>query len=294
MHGHLMVAVFHAGRPLQPHDLATAWSFDPAVVLLLCAAAAMYGRGMRTLWSRAGTGAGLTRSDARMFAGGWLTLCVAMLSPLHSAGGVLFSAHMLQHTLLIAVAAPLLVLGRPHIAMIWSIPMEWRRRAGAAVRARPIRRAWRALARPSSAWLLHACMLWVWHLPVAYQAALSSDVIHSLQHASFVGTALLFWWSAFHSAGARMSYGAAAMYMFGMALQSGGLGALITFAPTPWYASYGSGASAWGLTQLEDQQLAGLIMWIPASLSYLAAALYMIGAWMNEAERRAVRWQARA
>jgi putative membrane protein len=118
--------------------------------------------------------------------------------------------------------------------------------------------------------------------------------MHALQHASFLGTALLFWWALVHGREGRMGYGASVFYLFATAMHSGGLGALLTFAPAPWYGDYAGTTVAWGLTPLEDQQLAGLIMWIPAGAAYVVAGLILLAAWMREAERRAARWQERA
>jgi cytochrome c oxidase assembly factor CtaG len=217
-----------------------------------------------------------------------------MVSPLHPLGGALFSAHMVQHELLMALAAPLLVLGRPVIPLLWALPIGWRRAAGAAVRGGPLRGAWRVLSAPFAAWLLHGAALWLWHLPGPYQATLASDALHTLQHASFLGTALLFWYALFHGRQGRMGRGAAVFYLFATAMHSGGLGALITFARHPWYPAYGAAAAAWGMSPLEDQQLAGLIMWIPAGVSYLVAGLALVAASMRESERKAARWQERA
>ncbi|HEX8363418.1 MAG TPA: cytochrome c oxidase assembly protein [Longimicrobium sp.] len=281
----------HPGEALKPHDLWSAWAWEPWVVAGLFVSAWLYSRGTERLWRRAGVGHGVRRWEAGCFAAGMLTLVVAMVSPLHPLGGVLFSAHMVQHELLMAVAAPLLVLGRPVVPVLWALPIRWRRAGGAA--ARSGRGAWRLVSAPFAAWLLHAAALWFWHIPGPYQATLTSEAMHTLQHASFLGTGLLFWWALFHGRRGRMGYGAAVFYLFATAMHSGGLGALLTFARQPWYPAYGATA-AWGLTPLEDQQLAGLIMWIPAGVSYLVAGLALVAAWMRESERKASRWQERA
>lgn len=284
----------HDGRPVAPHDLWAAWSVEPWVVVPLFLSAWLYSRGVERLWRRSGAGRGVRRWEAACFAGGWLTLLVAMVSPLHAMGGALFSAHMVQHELLMALAAPLLVLGRPVVPFLWALPIGWRRAAGGWAKRNPVRSGWRALTNPFAAWLLHAAALWLWHLPALYEATLASEAAHALQHASFLGTGLLFWWALVHGREGRMGYGASVFYLFATAMHSGGLGALLTFAPRPWYAAYGATTAAWGLSPLEDQQLAGLIMWIPASLSYLAATLILLAAWMRESERRAARWEERA
>jgi putative membrane protein len=276
----------HLGHPLEPHDLPGAWVADPWLVIPLALSALMYRSGVRRLW-RNGLGRGISRGQAWCFVIGWLALATALVSPLHPMGEVLFSAHMAQHTLMISLAAPLLILGRPMIPMLWALPMSMRRRLGSAARATPVRGSWRTLTRPIVAWALHAAAVLAWHAPALYEASIRSGLAHGLQHASFLGTALLFWWSLVHGRPQRIGYGAAVIYLFTTMLYTGGLGALITFAPRPWYAAYESTAMLWGLTPLEDQQLAGLIMWVPAGLSYLVAALLVLAAGMREAERRA-------
>jgi cytochrome c2 len=145
------------------------------------------------------------------------------------------------------------------------------------------------LSMPAVAFSLHAIALWVWHLPGPYQSTLNSELMHSLQHISFLGSALLFWWTVFKSRGSELGYGAAVFYLFGTALQTGALGALLTFAPRLWYPVYAATTGPWGLTPLEDQQLGGLIMWIPGSIPYVIAGLYMFARWLNAAEARSIR-----
>jgi len=283
----------HAGRALAPHDAWTAWSFDLGIVVPLFLSAWLYSRGVERMWRRSGAGRGVRRWEAACFAGGWVALLVALVSPLHAVGEALFSAHMVQHELLMAVAAPLLVLGRPVVPFLWAVPMRWRRRVGGWSKRTPVRAAWRGMTGPFAAWFLHAAALWLWHLPPAYQAAVRSGAVHALQHASFLGTGLLFWWAVLHGREGRVGYGASVLSLFATAMHSGGLGALLTLTSRPWYPWYAGSTAAWGLTPLEDQQLAGLIMWVPAGAVYLIAALALVAAWMRESGRRGARWQAR-
>lgn len=268
---------------LLPGQLARAWSADPAIAGPLALAAALYARGTVVLWARAGTAHGLRRRDVVAFAAGWTVLALALLSPLHELSETLFSAHMVQHELLMAVAAPLIVLGRPLVAFLWSMPASWRRRAARAAGSGRPAAAWRALARPSVAWLAYALATWGWHAPRLYDAALASAPIHALQHATFLATALFFWWALLH--GARHRHGAAVLYLFATAVHTTALGAILALSARPLYPAYASTA-AWGLSPLEDQQLAGLIMWVPACLAYLVAALALMLAWMREGDRR--------
>ena len=281
-------AAAHAGQALEPHDLWSAWSFEPLVVITLITAGVLYSVGLRRLWSR-GAGVGIRRWEAAAFAGGWLMTVIALVSPLHALGGVLFSAHMTQHELLISICAPLLVIGRPLVPFLWGLPLSWRRKLGNWTRNAGVSSAWYALSLPAVAFTLHAAALWIWHLPGPYQATLTSEVAHSLQHASFLGTGLLFWWTVFKSRGSELGYGAAVFYLFGTALQTGALGALLTFAPGLWYPAYAATTGPWGLSPLEDQQLGGLIMWIPGSIPYVLGGLYMFARWLRAAETRTMR-----
>jgi len=281
----------HPVSAINPATLWSAWSWEPAVVIVLAASAALYLAGLRRLWSRA-AGTGIRVWEAVAFAGGWLSAALALVSPLHALGASLFSAHMAQHELLIAVSAPLLVLGRPLIPFLWALRPNWRVRLGDASKTSLVSGSWAALTRPSVAFALHAIALWVWHLPGPYQATISSELMHSLQHLSFISTALLFWWTIFGARHSMLGYGGAVFYLFATALQTGALGALLTFAPGLWYPAYAATAGSWGLSALEDQQLGGIIMWIPGSIPYVIAGLVLFARWLKESETRTVRHYA--
>jgi putative membrane protein len=217
------------------------------------------------------------------FWSGWCALGVALVSPVHGLGAVLFSAHMIQHEVLMLIAAPLLVLGRPLPLFLWALPRPWRRQLGQW--GKSLWGGWRVLTHPLVAWALHAGALWVWHLPRLFQATLTSELAHAWQHLSFFGTALCFWWALLSRHQELQGYGVAVLAVFTTALHSSLLGALLTFAPTSWYIAYAHTA-AWGLTPLEDQQLGGLIMWIPAGAIYLLAALALGVGWLRATERQ--------
>jgi putative membrane protein len=284
----LAVLVAHLGH----HDLASEiwgwWSLEPAVLLSLVLSGWLYGRGVRRLWRRAGADHGIRRAQALAFAGGWLALCVALVSPLDTLGAVLFSAHMVQHEMLMLFAAPLLVLGQPLLAFLWALPRAGRERAVRLVQRPALARAWEALTHPLVVFLLHGLAIWIWHLPSLYQATLENGFVHALQHLSFFGTAALFWWSLVHGRYGRLGYGVAVLYVFLTGLHSGVLGALLTFAPRLWYPIYVARTARWGLSPLEDQQLAGLLMWIPAGVVFILFGLALFAAWLGESERRVV------
>jgi putative membrane protein len=277
----------HEGAPLAPHDAPGAWNGEPSVLLGVALVAWTYGRGVRMLWRRAGRGRGLRTWQASAFAGGLATLLLALVSPLDAMATALLSAHMVQHLALILGAAPLLVLGRPVVAVLWSAPAPTRRRLGSWWRrAGRLRAVAHVAAGPPAAWALHVATLWAWHLPGPYQAALTHEPVHLAEHASFLSTALLFWWAVFPPDGfGRLGPGLAVLCLFAAALQGGLLGAVMAFAGRPWYPAHAAAAAAWGLTPLEDQQLAGLLMGMPAGLVYLAAACVRFADWLRLAAR---------
>jgi len=249
------------------------WSFEPVTIALLAITAILYAIGLRSPAARQ------RRWQPIAFFAGWLALIAALLSPLDSLSAILFSAHMTQHEILMVVAAPLMVLGRPHIVFLWALPAKWRERVGHLA-------LWRCISGPLTATVLHAIALWIWHLPSWYQATLRSDFIHALQHMSFLFTATLFWWALIHGRYGRVGYGVAVVYVFITAAHSGALGALIAFSPQVIYPIYQVTTSQWGLDAIEDQQLAGLIMWIPAGVLMTILGVALFAAWLGEAERR--------
>ncbi|MDQ4076829.1 MAG: cytochrome c oxidase assembly protein [Chloroflexota bacterium] len=282
------VVLAHGGEGHVTERWWAAWSLEPTLLVGLLLGALAYARALGALWKRAGMGRGVRRWQAFSFAGGLLALVVALLSPIDALGEQLFSAHMVQHLLLIVVAAPLLVLGAPPVLWLWALPLQWRREVGRWWKHTPLRRyGWKFLSQPLVVWALYAGILWLWHTPALYQAALESDLVHYLEHVSFLGSALLFW-AVLADAGRRgqMGYGAGVLYIFTTGLHSTALGALITFASAPWYPIYAASTGTWGLTPLEDQQLAGLIMWLPVGLIYLLVALLLLAGWIKSAERR--------
>jgi len=256
------------------------WSFEPWVVVLLVASMGLYAAGVVRLWRRAGAGRGLGFGAVLAWSTGWLALVAALVSPLDPLGEALFSAHMVQHELLMVVAAPMLVLGRPLAAWTWALPIAWRAGAGGALRGRAWRRCWAMLTHPLSAWSLHALALWGWHLPAAFTAALEHPAVHALQHASFLGTALLFWWTTLGGPG-RPARGAALASLFTTMMHTGALGALMTLSPLLWYADYAATSAVYGLDPLADQQLGGLIMWIPSAVTYLVVGLAIAARWLS-------------
>ncbi|MDP9233260.1 MAG: cytochrome c oxidase assembly protein [Actinomycetota bacterium] len=274
---------------ISPSDLWRSWSFDPLIVTGIVLLSVTYVRGLQRLWSR-GRGRGITVLQSASFAAGIAVLVAALVSPLDRFSASLFSAHMIQHLLLILVAAPLLVAGSAGTAIGLALPLPARRTVRGWEHHSWTRSVTEVLTRPVPVLLLHLTALYLWHLPVLYQAALGNDAVHALEHACFFGTAWLFWWLIIDEKGRRkLGNGAAVLFVFLAGVASGALGALLTFAPTALYPIQALGARAWGLTPLQDQQLAGLIMWVPAGVVYVLAAAVLFLRWMSEMDAAVAR-----
>jgi putative membrane protein len=273
-----------AHHVVRPESLWQTWHLEPLVVLGVVAAAIAYRRGVGML-RRSGHGPTVWRSAC--FYAGLLVILAGLVSPLDALGTTLFSAHMVQHLMLILVAAPLLVIGSPVVPMVLALPRRVRAITRSIERARVIDAVSRTATNAVVILALHSIALWAWHLPSLYQAALRDDLLHGVEHASFLATAVLFWALVAGSARRRrLGHGAALLLTFVTALQSAALGVVITFASTVLYPVHAERVQAWGLTPLEDQQLAGAIMWVPAGIVYLAVMCALFVAWLRSMERR--------
>ncbi|MGH2523889.1 MAG: cytochrome c oxidase assembly protein [Anaerolineales bacterium] len=268
------VAHAHEGRPLAPHDLWVQWNWNITLWLGLILTAWCYRRGLQVLQKLPGRDQAPPRQQQWAFAGGLLALFVALISPLNTLGLTLFSAHTVQHDLLMLAAAPLLVLSKPLNVLRAAVPALWRYRAGRFWKnAEALRASWQTLTQPGVVLLLHAGLLWAWHLPGLYQATRDDGIAHLAAHVSFFGMALLFWAMLFQPPSRRWAgYRAGGWYVLGMAAQSLVFGTLILLARAPWYPDYQGHIAAWRLTPLGDQRLAALFFGIPAVAIYLWAA----------------------
>jgi putative membrane protein len=271
-------AFAHVPEPGPALPSPWAWDLAPWLLALLALSAIGYALGLWRLWSNAGTGRGVALTQAAAFGLGWLSLVAALVSPLDTWGGLLFSAHMVQHELLMVVSAPLMVIGRPLATWTWALSPAQRHVVGRWFQGRGWSAVWGTLTDPLVAWALHALALWGWHVPAAFDAALQHESLHILQHLSFFGTALFFWWSVLgHDPRGRYGPGHSTAYLFTTMMHTGALGALLSLAPTPWYAPYIPLTGALGFDPVQDQQLGGLVMWVPAGLAYVIAALWVLG-----------------
>jgi len=276
------------GRPLGLRDLWMAWNLEPGVIAALVIVALLYFRGARKVWGRSAGARGIRRQEAVSFALGWLALAIALVSPLDAWGRSLFSAHVAQSQMVMLIAAPMLALGRPLITFLWAAPVKWRRRLVKFVNGERVLGIWRMITAPGAAWLIYAVVVWLWHAPAFFQAALRSDLVHAAQQISFLFSALLFFEALIYGPANRMGFGAAGIYIWAAGAQTGALGALLALAPDAWYPAYQQMAAASGARLLEDQQLGGLLMWFPAGLVYVVTGLVLFITWLRESERTTV------
>lgn len=284
--GVTLLIVLMTAYPVAAHDGGTSrnlwnhWAWQDLPLLMFTGG--VYALGLRSLWQRAGIGSGISRRQATMCVTGLIVLFIALVSPLDFLSEELFSAHMVQHLLLMLVAAPLFVAGRFTLAVAWALPPRWTSRIWNEWKWK---HAWNFLLLPMSVFLFHNAAIWIWHMPKLYEASIRDEWLHFLEHLSFFMTAFLFW-QVFADVTANIRMGRSAKFgigiflIFGTMLVSGFLGVLIIFSPYVWYASHIHETALYGLTALEDQQLAGAIMWVPAGVVYLAAFLGVMGRWL--------------
>ena len=218
---------------------------------------------------------------------GWASLVFALGPPLELWTDGSFAAHMAQHEILMLIAAPLLVAAKPAGVLMWGLPGFASRAYARLARAQRVRVLASGLCAPVAAWLIHAIVLWAWHVPAAFEAALANDGMHWAQHTSFFVAAVIFWWSVLVSGPLAERRGIATLSVFTTGVHTSILGALLTFSTQVWYPTYVRTGGIWGLTPLEDQQLGGLIMWVPGGTVFVIVGIVLVAMWLKEMEKRA-------
>ena len=244
----------YCGAPPLPADIWGRWTLDPVLIAVMAGIAIAYAVGHQRarLESRA------TATQAVAFYAGWAIVAAAFISPLCSLSVALFSARVTQHMVLMLVAAPLLALGRPDLMLAGKTsPPKWVASA----------------SKPVAASLTFALFLWLWHAPAPYDASLRNDALYWAMHLTLLGSAYIFWHGHMVAltAGRKLLL---ALTSLATAMHMGLLGALITFSGQALYESHAYTTIPWGLPPLADQQLGGLIMWVPGGLAFVISGLW--------------------
>lgn len=263
------------------------WQFEPTVVVGLALAAGLYARGWHRLRQRGRGALFLKPWRAWCFGGGIAALGIALLSPIATYDSLLFHMHMIQHLLLVMIAAPLILLGAPVVPTLFGLPRPWRRALGGLFhRTHPVHKVFHFLSEPAVALTLYIGVMAGWHIPALYDAAQGRTLVHDLEHVMFMGTALLYWWPLVHPTGGkrRLGYGVGILYLFPAKLEGFAIGAALTLPNTVFYETYTRVPRIWGLTALADQQLGGLIMWVWGGLLYIVPLLILVLMLMLEDE----------
>jgi putative membrane protein len=262
-----------------------AWTFDPLVVAGLGAAAVLYARGWAKL--RRAAHVHVRPRQAASFFAGLALLAAALVSPVDALADTLLSVHMVQHLILLMVAPPLLVYGRPGLVMYLGLPASSRSGLGGLGARRRFRAVARVVLNPLVVLVATVVALWGWHLPGPYQAAIAHPALHAVEHLTFLVSALAFWALVIDPAPhRRLGYGPAILLVFVTMLAGAALGALITFSSTVLYPIYDAGARLWGTTPLADQQVAGAIMWIPPGAVLFLTVVFLALRWFDDVDRR--------
>ena len=263
--------------------VAGAWDLRPVVLLLVATLGTLYVRGWWRLRRTPRTRGAAPAWRLVAYLLGLASVVLALCSPLELLAELSFTAHMAQHQLLMMGAPPLLLLGAPFPFILWALPPRLRRRVGALVtRPGPVRRVLRTLTWMPVAGTLFTVTLWGWHHPLAYEAALRHPVLHDLEHLTFFGTAVLFWWPIinpaprFHHLTSGVMYGARIGYLILATAQNTLLGAVFGIAERVFYSSYAAAPPLlmdWN--PLDDQSFGGGVMW-SASHMFLLAVLILL------------------
>jgi cytochrome c oxidase assembly factor CtaG len=261
------------------HGEGIGWTLDPVLVVPLLLALLIYAAGWARLRKRASA-----PPRPALFLSGWTVLTLSLISPLHEAGERSFTMHMIEHELIMLVATLLLAASSVGGVLAWGLPRPLRLALGGSWKS-PLAALWKRLTEPVTATLIQAVVMWVWHAPALFDRALDSSGWHIFQHSCFFLSSLLFWWAMLHPRGRSGGYGVSAACLFVTSLIGGALGALMSFSSSPWYADYAAmGMTGIGLDPVDDQRLAGLIMWIPGGLVHGVAALVMFYKWFKASE----------
>ncbi len=254
----------------------TQWNWEPSILIGTVLITGLYLYAIGPLRKRYYPDEPVKTGQTVSFLLGMFFMFLSLVSPLDELGdSYLFSAHMVQHLVLTVIGPPLLVIGTPG----WFIkPL---------VRNKIAFRVAKALTYPAVAFVLYNADFWLWHAPPLYNATLENQNIHILEHLTFIVFGILNWWPIFSQSKdlPRLSIGGQVLYLFLSGMPSVLLGAGLTFSP-PLYAPYIAAPRVWGISAATDQQLGGLIMWVPVSISYIVIMSVLFICWMQQQEAK--------
>lgn len=274
----------------------TSWDWRVEVILVLITAGTLYTVGWWRLRQRSATRLSRHRWHAKArwrpvaYLSGLLILGIALMSPIDVLASQLFTMHMVQHVLLVMIVPPLLLIANPLPFSLWGLPGSLRTKAGALLkREAPFRKGLKKLTSAGLVWMAFVIVYWGWHDPNAYDLALRSAFVHDLEHITFFAGSVLFWWHAI-GAGPRihrpMSQGIRFAFLLSAVPISMVAGLAITFATQPIYGYYEAMPRLWGISVMDDQRIAGVIMWVLGSMMYMIAALIIAARWLQREESK--------
>ena len=278
-----------AGEPTFPGVLL-AWSFDPLPIVGVGVAAVAYLRAVREV-NAAHPRSPVPPARTAAFLGGLAAIVLALQSPVERYDSTLISMHMVQHMLLQFVAAPLLLLGAPITLTLRVATPAVRRHITGLLHSNAVR----TLTHPIVAWSLFVLVNWIWQFSPLYNLALESDVVHYVQHATYLGSALLFWWpiAGIDPAPRKLAYPGRAAYLAMAIPPNSFLGITLMSTRPDFYPHYATLTRDWGPSVAEDLNIAGAVMWGMGAMAFVAALLLTVGAWMRAEERTTLRREAR-
>ncbi len=288
------IAARASGLPALPHDVAAdgpwwqSWEFDPTFALPVLLLAWWYVRGL-TRWPERTRTHPTWRTGS--FLGGVALLLLSRMSPLDRLAAQHLTFHMVQHEVVMMLAVPAILLGAPATPVLRGLPRWLRQGLVRPVAASgAVQGVFRVLTGPVAAGVAFVGTVWVWHLvPGFYDAALRSPVLHAFQHMTFLAAAGLFWWNIIEAPPhrPRLSPMPRILYLVAVGAMKDGAAVLIVFASTPLYSEYRhvAGILDWG--PLRDQQIGGLVMWVPSTLLMLAVAGATFLTWYRQPEAAA-------
>ncbi len=262
------------------------WSFDPPLVLVIDLAVFYWIGDRRTVTPQRTRVAQRWRSVC--FYTALAVLAIALASPIERLSAQLFWVHMIQHVLLITVAAPLFVVARPWIRLWRCLPLDARRWLARGLsqgrRTAPLRVVSRTLGRPVPSFVAFSVVLLAWHVPALFDATLRSGTLHAFEHTLFFATAVMFWKQVIPSPPLHTHLLAAqrVLYAVGGMTVSWALAVVLALAPDPLYSFYAHQASRpGGISAIADQQLAAGIMWVPGSVTFLIVVFIYVHRWLT-------------